>query len=883
MTPEDLAAFKAWLTTRERAGTVGNSTGSRRMSGTNTAAGPSVQKRSRNTGPSPHNVLAGRASSGTSSGGAQQKRPRTNAGPVSSTPTRSVSGRISARTVSGSRSTMRILGNNANVANTGTSANAETSLYPHQKEGIKIARRSVVSMEKVLGHRPFAPKEPIFRGGLISHSTGSGKTVTALGIVLQYLERMRTPPYIFIVTTVSNKEQNGLDKYLGNLRTHFPGFVNRFVHPGVGNQEVYVKDAVLKDAFTARVHYFTFVEFASCIGKYGTRSKKSDTICTEMRTQWKKRGMVVIIDESHLLTKADLRDAKPFDESMDKKNEYQAILQTKTFLFKETGMGTKSPGALAHGRRASTSKSANPLLHIYAMTATPGTTPQQYIDTVNLVRPANAPIRTVNTFTNSKIMHHYVSVADLSNRSNMFAKVEDTMIRTPITLNHYAIIAKKLGDLRAKDVLKKPTVPGRGGDDEKPSAGYRETTFLPYTETDFLKKAKTMQSWFRASDVTPYGDRKHVMFNHIAKFYYRYCYPWFKSGPENEIKKMKPASMNSAQKIKWLRVKLKDDVRKRFGTVFQGGVLQITLKTAGGAPGSPICISPKLIAVVCNAMNAPGKQYIYTSDKTTLKLLAWLLHHLYGMNNITEDVKSGDVTNRFLTQQLNTQKGLRHMNFIALESNVGLNRVQNFMSGIDMQRESGHVGKWVAEEATSERMRRNGDGQNCKIIIVTGEMYTGVDVNGLRGVHLVEQFASASSHVQARGRAARAGGHAFLPEGARRAVVYQYHTYVDGVANEMRPGRTGNGEFMRHIEQYHQTKKLQKAMREKIGGGRQFLNASIQNKQNGAFLNGGQNQMNQGQLLFSTPDDVLMAERERGEHSKVMQEFQSRFNSAAKR
>ena len=823
--------------------------------------------------------------------------------------------------------------NNQNIKNTATSARipnaVETSafipkgLYPHQLEAIEIARRSISSMLKELVRTPHTKGAPIFRGGLVNHSTGSGKTVTSLGIVMEYLkmremlQRLHSPnhapgkqvrvqgPYICIVTLKSNVDQNGLQKYLKNLRTHYPEYARSLLPAHVYEQEASVQEKHLTSAFQQRVKYFSFIQFASCLGLYGkdkdgkNRDIKGDKDCLQMRKDWKKRGIVVIIDEAHELTKSDLRDWGKIKGDVTK-NEYQAILRTKRFLLKHCGMGTK----IREGSTPARPEQANPLLHVYALTATPGTSPQQVVDTINMVRPANMGIRTLDNWKKTPILHRFISFADLSGNKTLFAKVTDEEIVTPIHAEHYAMILHKLGKYREKHVDKKAFVKGCLEGNEKMPIEFRELEYKPYTEKDYLRQSKALQNYFTVTDADALYSCIHkaegpVVFTKIAKLYHAYCKPWFAADP---ILKQRYGGLQ--------------------GSVFPGGKLVVKLPPVSTGVPKAYCIAPKIMKVVHTAFTSPGKQFIYTSDTTTLRIISWLLQELYNMKNITEGVRSGVITNEILEGELgniiNAARGkkkkeyaehperVQHNNFMAVKGVSGLLRIQNFMSGIDMYKKNGDTGAWITEDVTPDKMKRNAHGQNCRIIVVTGELFTGVDINALRGVHIVEPFASHTSHAQARGRAARAGGHSFLPEANQKATVYTYKTRVSKESNShsndnrrgvnlwnwnsdtMKDGRK-NGEplFVKHIGRSHPTGRFTDAMAKKIKMGRQFLDGNARVKKNPRNVThriGGGNQMNwTGQILYPTPDDTLTLERMHGAHTREMESFNNSFINAVKK
>jgi hypothetical protein len=757
---------------------------------------------------------------------------------------------------------------NANSANT---LRVPSTFYNHQKDAMKIAKRSSKSMYRQLIGENHPPNTPIYRGGLIYHGTGTGKTVTGLGLVMEYLHlqnRLATyaaergavqsnqipanlkGPYICIVTLKSNKDQNGLEKYLKNLMLHYPQYARGLIQ-GLMNQETGAQIESLKKAFSARVKYFSFIEFASCLELYGGgRNRVKDPMCNQLRVDWKKRGLVVIIDEAHELTKAKLSDLRESGRISDTtKNEYQGILRTKKFILENSGSRSK-PEAM------------NPLLHVYAMTATVGTSPEQVVDTINMVRPANMKPRTKENIGTTRLLPRFVSYADLKHNRDLFAKVDEKNITVPIHQNHYAIITHKVGEYRKKQIDKKLIVPGQtnytvGNKVKKLPKEYTELTFRPYAEKEYLKEAKKLQHSFTIADAAKvFGSAAGAtVFDTVSREYYNYC----KAMVTGKI----PGS--------------------RYPKTFPGHHLTADIHTSmTGKTKTSVCIAPKLMKVLQNAIGGEGKQYIYTSDIQTLRIMRYILEQVYAMKDITEDVKSGKVTNAVLTAQLNRQKKrTSHNNFIAMESATGLNIIQNFMSGIDMVKERGDTGRLVTEDVTIEKMKRNANGENCRIILVTGELFTGVDINALRGVHIVEPFASTSSYAQAYGRAARSKGHAFLPNTKRNATVYVYYTTVgewNWNKNEMKKP-AGQTLFVSKLSQSHEAKQLTAGVRDRVLGGRQWANGSMRRR--GATVRDGYvNNMNTNQTLFPTPDELLHKEQTDGPHTATMVNFMSKFNRA---
>ena len=92
-------------------------------------------------------------------------------------------------------------------------ASKTADLQPHQRSVFNLARTMAARTPEQLGGN---------RGLLCWHNTGSGKTVTSLGIVLAF---WNSPRNIVLATTPANEADNNLSKYALNLFCFFPEYV----------------------------------------------------------------------------------------------------------------------------------------------------------------------------------------------------------------------------------------------------------------------------------------------------------------------------------------------------------------------------------------------------------------------------------------------------------------------------------------------------------------------------------------------------------------------------------------------------------------------------------------------------------------------------------
>lgn len=660
--------------------------------------------------------------------------------------------------------------------------NIPSAFFTHQRAAVQMAYRSAKSYYQL--KTSAKQSGPHYRGGLVWHGTGSGKTITGLGIIMRYLklcdmlEKRNIPvPYICVVTTQSNSRQNGMDKYLQNLMTYYPEFAHELArkeYPTIGAGETVRIFEALKNVFTKRVRFFNYVTFTSCAGLYRRNNIVTDDFCNEMRNHalsqhpWRERGMVLLLDESHELVKADLNDLKE-GESNSKKNEYQAILRTKKLLEKN---------------------SRNPFFHTYCLTATPGTSIKEYVDTINLVRPVGqekfkGPALVSGTITPP--LKDYVHYVNLEKDTRYFAPTSKTTFQMPICKEHYLLT---LGFI-VKHLNKETNQMKKLEEGKKTGAQPAQLVYRHYTRESYLAHARRLENWISVSpgknefdefvggcSIT--GDKKFKkkvptkkVLDKIATLYYK------------EIWKLAEGNI---QLLKWIE------------NIFPAGkaYLTLTMTTAQSKTAKKkVIVSPKLFRVAMNLHRHKGKQYVFSNDTGSNEIIAKMMDAAQ-YTNITESVRTlntqykNEQNNQGVSMLNNRMSGnsgttsgqtrrsggnAPNRNYILVRDKAGkdIETFQAYMSGLNMVKEGA---KRVVESGTKTKFKRNAAGQACKIIFVTGELFTGTDINALRGVHILNPMASHISKVQAHGRASRSGGHAFLPESNQNSIIHTYASVV---------------------------------------------------------------------------------------------------------
>lgn len=204
-------------------------------------------------------------------------------------------------------------------------------------------------------------------------------------------------------------------------------------------------------------------------------------------------------------------------------------------------------------------------------------------------------------------------------------------------------------------------------------------------------------------------------------------------------------------------------------------------------------VSPKIVALLKYALELPGKQFVYIPDIppfSTLKTVAALLNTL-GYKQITpkETKKSSDA---------DTGKSGRHV--------VPMPPGKRFILY-----KTGTVNKHAQDEAHLNAYKgffdskENLNGATCKLMLATEDHYQGLDLQALRGVHIVSPLFNDVSDRQARGRALRLCGHVGLPLDQQNVALYMYYSI---------PPSAQSMDFKALAEQYGKTQSVRAGIME---------------------------------------------------------------------
>lgn len=280
----------------------------------------------------------------------------------------------------------------ANLVGEGNRCNPEPRLNKRGKpikEYPKLSLHQAVvnNVMKVLAYNP----QNTNRGLLAWHSTGSGKTLTATAVMDAFWD---TDRHIIYVSSVEGKNSNPPENFYGLARK----FLKRFKQKKYTGGDQEATTHLVGEAFKARkVQFMTFAQLAHFLLIANPLKSVTDEERIKEHKYWLDNA-VVIIDEVHNI----------FKPLPNQKKECDAL---RKFL-----MDPKNP------------KTKNTKMVV--LTATPGDSPNDIIDLLNMVRDQKKPVVTVPNVNNEASMKRFrdqvrglVSFFDMSGDLTKFPAV----------------------------------------------------------------------------------------------------------------------------------------------------------------------------------------------------------------------------------------------------------------------------------------------------------------------------------------------------------------------------------------------------------------------------------------------------------------------------
>ena len=185
--------------------------------------------------------------------------------------------------------------------------------------------------------------------------------------------------------------------------------------------------------------------------------------------------------------------------------------------------------------------------------------------------------------------------------------------------------------------------------------------------------------------------------------------------------------------------------------------------------------SPKLTALVKNIATKKGKHYVYTSSKMTSMLIASMLQEQLGMEQLQSDC---DRHRRTCT----TDRPKHGKQYFIMVDNVSSARK---LTDPDLPLDTWEYKDFrVSRIAAAKRgadAPGNIEGDHVKVILATHESYKGVDLKGLRHIHLLEPMVDLTDLIQLAGRGPRFCSHQGLKPKDWLVTLYSYRLSIAGL------------------------------------------------------------------------------------------------------
>jgi superfamily II DNA or RNA helicase len=249
------------------------------------------------------------------------------------------------------------------------------------------------------------------RGLLAWHSTGSGKTLTATAVIDAFWD---TDRHIVYVSSVEGKAANPPNVFHANARKFFRRFKSR----KFSSKDPAVSAKLVGEQFEKRgVKFMSFAQLAHFLLISKPLKSVQDPTKKEFHRNYLDNA-VLIIDEVHNIF-------KPLPNQREECNALRSFLMDPSNL------------------RAKNTK-------IVILTATPGDTPKDIVDLLNIVRDVDKPVITVPDIADQSSMTLFkesvrglVSFFDMSGDLTKFPRVaQDLDIKSPMSSAQFDEYAK---------------------------------------------------------------------------------------------------------------------------------------------------------------------------------------------------------------------------------------------------------------------------------------------------------------------------------------------------------------------------------------------------------------------------------------------------------
>lgn len=174
-------------------------------------------------------------------------------------------------------------------------------------------------------------------------------------------------------------------------------------------------------------------------------------------------------------------------------------------------------------------------------------------------------------------------------------------------------------------------------------------------------------------------------------------------------------------------------------------------------------LSPKILYLLDFIHRNDGKHYVYTSNPTTVRLIAWALKKWLGMEQFRGLETNGPPN--------------PHRRYFVMIDNIAESKLAG-LQGVGYQRASQAqkrvaYARAVAKGDKKRPLKADVDGNRVRVVLATAESYKGIDIGHLRYLHLLDPLVDFQDYIQFVGRGTRACSHSGMPEPKVQVMVYR--------------------------------------------------------------------------------------------------------------
>lgn len=580
-------------------------------------------------------------------------------------------------------------------------------------------------------------------GLLAVHSTGAGKTVEGLAAMMAFWNKTTTngQPYAIIsVSTKGNQDSNSPRSLAKYARTFFAAGRHMFVSrvPGIATLPFNPHVVRAAEETEEDVEERVLDQIETNIRKrieVGLKTIAASDNAYEILKSKSRAGLYTYRKLSNDLNNGMFRYTTQSNKTYEIGNAL-IIVDEIQFLFvpPETGYDK----AYESLQTSLTSKRSLKSTWVLGLTATPGSTLTEVCDILNLIKGRSGFVSPASNI--SEKARGLVSYAQVQGDLHHFPRLEVYPLCIPV--NHYSdyYLTQAVKYERFHDEIRKHNEDMLAEIDERKREHVRK---VAQYET-------ALKAWRKGKGKKPEQPKARTVSEEDPA-------TW-----KFDPKKKSRFYAKLRQSGNW--VSIRGDTEELKVTELE--CLQAHLTVLYAVDGTCeedrkilFVLSPKITMLMKNLNRLPGKHYVYSSDKTTILLIAALLERDLHMAQLRTECYSDE------TEKLKCKANLpadERKYFMLLDNVTSTRRLLSPEKELSKWQYPNQPQKRIQAVKRTFDLPENLKGGRVKIVLATKENYKGVDLKAIRNIHCLEPMLEFTDLLQLAGRGPRFCSHAGL-------------------------------------------------------------------------------------------------------------------------